>query len=220
MKNISIVHVSPSLLSPNPWNSNQVGPEMEQRLRASIEEFGLYKPIIVRENVEGNLEILGGEHRWRVAASMGLEVIPIVNVGPLDDRRAKTMGLADNGQYGEDDAGKLALILKDIGIEDVQTLLPYSSEDIAGMFAIADVDLVNLGFDDDENVPPLPDAGAARPTVTHELMRFKVPVEDRERVEKLIQSVIKSNGLNAEQDSMVAAGMALVVICNAAREHV
>lgn len=192
---------------------------MEQRLRASIEEFGLYKPIIVRVAADGALEILGGEHRWRAASQMGLETVPIVNVGALDDRRAKAMGLADNGQYGEDDAGKLALILKDIGVEDVQLLLPYSSEDLAGMFAVADVDLENLGFDDNEDVAPLPDAGAVRPTVTHELMRFKVPVEDRERVERLIQTVIKTKGLSAEQDSMVAAGMALVEICNAAREQ-
>lgn len=218
-RHIQIEHVAPGVLRPNPWNSNSVGPEMEQRLRASIEEFGLYKPIIVRVAADGALEILGGEHRWRAASQMGLETVPIVNVGTLDDRRAKAMGLADNGQYGEDDAGKLALILKDIGVEDVQLLLPYSSEDLAGMFAVADVDLVNLGFDDDKDVPPLPDAGAVRPTVTHELMRFKVPVEDRERVERLIQTVIKTKGLSAEQDSMVAAGMALVEICNAAREQ-
>jgi ParB family chromosome partitioning protein len=218
-RNIEIVHVTPNLLSPNPWNSNSVGPEMEQRLRASIEEFGLYKPIIVRELSDGSLQILGGEHRWRVACQMGLALVPIVNVGPLEDRRAKAMGLADNGQYGEDDASKLALILQDIGVEDVQNLLPYSAQDLAGMFAAADVDLANLGFDDNDEVPPLPDAGATRPTVTHELMRFKVPVEDRERVERLIQNVIKTKGFAAEQDSMVAAGMALVEICNAARDH-
>lgn len=218
-RNIQIEHVEPSRLSPNPWNSNSVGPEMEQRLRASISEFGLYKPIVVRVNSAGDLEILGGEHRWRVAMQMGLATVPIVNVGTIDDRRAKTLGLADNGQYGEDDAGKLALILQDIGVEDVQNLLPYSAEDLAGMFAVAEVDLVNLGFDDASDVPPLPDAGAARPTITHELMRFKVPVEDRERVERLIQNVIKAKGLVAEEDSMVAAGMALVEICNAAREQ-
>ena len=50
-------------------------------------------------------------------------------------------------------------------------------------------------------------------------MRFKVPVEDRERVEKLIQTVIKTRGLQSEQDSLVAAGMALVEVCNAAKEQ-
>lgn len=220
MKTIEIEYVSPARLRPNPWNSNRVGPEMEQRLRASIDDLGLYKPILVRVNAVGELEILGGEHRWRVATDMGMEKVPVINLGAMDDRRAKLLGLADNGQYGEDDAGMLAAILRDIGVEDVQAMLPYSGEDLAGMFAAAEVDLVNLGFDDDgADVPPLPDAGAARPTITHELMRFKVPIADRERVEKLIQNVIKTKGLATEEDSMVAAGMALVEICNAAREQ-
>lgn len=217
-RQLQIDHVPVDRLRPNPWNSNSVGPEMEQRLSASIDEFSLYKPIVCRELSDGALEILGGEHRWRAARAKGFETVPVVNLGAMDDKRAKALSLADNGQYGHDDAGKLAAVLRDIGVETVEALLPYTQEDLAGMFAAAEVDLDNLGFDDDEDVPPLPDASAVRPAVTHELMRFKVPVEDRERVERLIQHVIKTSGFAAEQDSMVAAGMALVVIANAAKD--
>ncbi len=217
---IEIEHLPPQGLSPNPWNSNRVGPEMEQRLRASIEKFGFYKPIIVREVADGSLQILGGEHRWRVACNMGLDTVPVVNLGRIGDKQAKTIGLADNGQYGEDDALKLAEILRDIGEFDVGELLPYTEADLAGMFAATEVDLDSLGFDDDtspeESTKSLDDL--TRQTITHELMRFKVPVEDRERVQKFIEHVINTRGLKTEEDSLVAAGMALVEIVNAAKE--
>lgn len=192
---------------------------MEKRLRASVEKFGIYKPIVCRELKDGSLQILGGEHRWRIACNMGLETVPVVNLGQMSDKRAKTLGLADNGQYGEDDALKLSAILRDIGQEEVELVLPYTESDLAGMFAATGVDLDSLGFDDDELDPTTDKVeDAVRSTITHELMRFKVPVEDRERVQKFIEHVISTRGLKSEEDSMVAAGMALVEIVNAARE--
>lgn len=190
---------------------------MEERLRASILRFGFYKPVIARELPGGNLQILGGEHRWRVASAMGLETIPVVNLGQVTEKQAKTIGLADNGRYGDDDSLRLAEILRDIGKDEVELLLPYSEEDLAGMFAASEVDLDSLGFDEEE-LSPADDLLTPRATVTHELMRFKVPVEDRDRVQKFIEHVIASKGLKSEEDSMVAAGMALVEIVNAAKE--
>jgi ParB family chromosome partitioning protein len=215
---IEIQHLAPEVLSPNPWNSNKVGPDMERRLRASVEKFGIYKPIICRELSDGSLQILGGEHRWRVACNMGLQSIPVVSVGQIDDVAAKTLGLADNGQYGEDDALKLADILREIGQDDVEVLLPYTETDLAGMFAAASIDLDSLGFDSDVDDELPPATETPRPTATHELMRFKVPIEDRERVQKFIEHIVSSRGLKSEEDSMVAAGMALVEIVNAAKE--
>jgi ParB-like chromosome segregation protein Spo0J len=212
-----IEHLDPGLLRPNAWNSNRVGPEMEKRLRASILEFGLYKPIIVRQGTDGTLEILGGEHRWRVASDMGYKTVPVVNLGAMSDEDAKLLGLADNGQYGEDDSALLTQILKDIGQDRVNEFLPYSDGDLAGMFAVSEIDLDSLGFDDDDTPELKPDA-AVRPAITHELMRFKVPVEDRERVQKFIEHVVNTRGLKTEADSMVASGMALVLVVNAARE--
>lgn len=216
---IEVQNVDASGLSPNPWNPNSVGPEMELRLEESIRRFGLYKPIITRELPGGGLQILGGEHRWRAARRLGMATVPVVNLGPIDDARAKAIGLADNGRYGEDDALRLGAILRELGEGDVISFLPMSEQDLAGIFAAESIDLDDMGIDDHED--PLPDASKIdplRPTLTHALMRFKVPIEDQARVEQLIQAVIKKDGLASEDDSMVAAGMALVRIVNAARE--
>lgn len=66
-----IEYVEIDSLHPNPWNSNQVGPEMEARLAASLGELDFYKPILVRQLSDGRLQILGGEHRWRSAKGLG-----------------------------------------------------------------------------------------------------------------------------------------------------
>jgi ParB-like chromosome segregation protein Spo0J len=217
---IEIRYAAPATLLPNPWNSNVVGPEMEARLEESIRRMGFYKPIVVRELPDGSLQILGGEHRTRAAQRMGIAEVPYVNLGHIPDSQAKAIGLADNGRYGEDDALKLGEILKDLGGEDVTKFLPYTEQDLAGIFAADSIDLDMLGLDDEEKgeetIPTL--EKPERPTITHALMRFKVPVEDQARVEAFISHVVKTNGFKAEEDSMVAAGMALVAIVSAARE--
>lgn len=217
-ENIEIRHIAPGKLTPNPWNSNRVGPEMEQRLRASIEEFGLYKPIIARK-VGDQLQILGGEHRWRIAYEKGMETVPVVILEGITDERAKLLGLADNGQYGQDDAVALSAVLESIGIDDVMAMLPYEEKDLAGLLAksaAVEIDIDNIGFDEHEEVKPIEEV--LRATITHDLMRFKVPVEDREMVQKFVESVIKTRGLTGEGDSLISAGMALVEIVKLAKE--
>lgn len=226
---IEIQHLAPQDLQPNPWNTNKLDAAAESKLEASILEFGelggLYKPVICRELDDGSLQILGGEHRTRAAARMGLATVPVVNVGRMSDLRAKALGLADNGQYGQDDAEGLAALLAEFkeGAAELLDILPYTEEDLAGIYASTSIDLDTIGnltdADDVDHGLPDPNDLPARATITHELMRFKVPVQDRERVEQLINSVIKNRGLKAEQDSLVAAGMALVEVCNAAKEH-
>lgn len=215
---IQIEYIEPARLQPNPWNSNRVSPEMEARIESSIREFGFIKPIVVRRLEDGTLQILGGEHRTRKAVEMGIAKVPVVVLEGVDDKRAKALGLIDNGRYGEDDSIKLNEILHELG-EEFLDVLPYDEQDLAGIFASSKLDLDDLGFDEKDDSGDLPALNdLQRPTITHELMRFKVPVEDREKVSKFIEQVIKSKGLSSEQDSMVAAGMALVEIVNAARE--
>ena len=225
IKPLEVVYVSPDLLNPNSWNSNRVTPEMEKRLRASIKEFSFYKPIIVREveNEYGEIElqILCGEHRWRAALDMKMKLVPVLNLGPIDDVMAKTISLSDNAQFGADDNELLEQVLRDIGMDNIQ-LLPYDDQDLAGMFEAAAIDLDTLGIDDEEgdisNAKTLEEVVSSRPKQTHVLMRLKVPVEDQERVELMLRRIGQENGYAADGDSMVAAGMALVDLVVAAEK--
>lgn len=170
--------------------------------------------------MDGELQILGGEHRTRKAAEMGIEEVPVVILEDISDKRAKALGLADNGRYGEDDALKLSSILSDIGTEFLD-MLPFDDQDLAGIFAASSVNLDDIGFtDEDESSIGLESlADAPRASITHELMRFKVPIEDREAVESFIKHVVKTKGLSSEPDSMIQVGMALVEIVKVAKGH-
>ena len=100
--------LDPVDLEPNPWNTNIVTPENERKLEASIKRLGFFRPVIVREiakspNSETGYQILGGEHRAETAVRLGINQIPVINLGPIDDLQAKEIGIADNARYGVDD---------------------------------------------------------------------------------------------------------------------
>ena len=199
----------PRKLRPNPWNTNVVDAANETKLEESLKKFGMFKPVIVRELPTGELEILGGEHRAGAAVRLGIKDIPIMNLGPIGDAEAKKIGLVDNGRYGNDDSLQLAALLKELGdIEDLASFMPYSDQDFNNIMDAADIDL-----DDLASLPELDPASKPAPLLsappTHTMMRFKVPIEDAERIGELINHVIKVQGLSGS-DSLTNAGDALV----------
>lgn len=208
---ISITDLDVKQLYSNEWNSNIVTPENEDRIKASLERFGMFRPIIARQvkNQDG-YQILGGEHRWKVASKMGYETIPVINLGYIDDKKAKEIGLVDNGRYGDDDVLMLSELLKDLGdADDLMSFMPYTNDELTNIFASSDIAFDDLGFDDneDDNTPPLTIAEKA--IQTHNIMRFKVPVEDSKFIETLIETTMKKQGYT-DDDSMMNAGNAIV----------
>lgn len=197
-------------LRPNPWNTNVVSPDNEAKLDESLKRFGVFKPILVRQ-VGKDLEILGGQHRWEAAKRLGLSTVPVVNLGAIDDATAKEVGLVDNGRYGVDDAEGLASLLKNLGKpSDLATFLPYSDKELEVIFKTDELDFDSLDIDgDDDEIELKPTETSGGPT--HQIMRFKVPVEDAEWISSLISKVIKTQGLT-DSDSLTNAGDALVHI--------
>ncbi len=207
---INTLELAPGDLKPNPWNSNVVSPENEAKLEESIKRFGVFKPVIVRKLKNGDYQIIGGEHRATVAARMGIATIPVIDLGQIDDKKAKEISLVDNGRFGEDDIYKLSEIIKDIGgIGEIADFMPYSDKELDEMFsstilAMDGLDALDVPLDDEEI--ELPKNTAMR---THQIMRFKVPNEDVDAITKLIEKTIKSQGFT-ESDSLTNAGDALV----------
>ncbi len=208
------LELKPSQLRKNSWNTNKVSPENERKIRASLERNGIFKPIIVRETKDGEYEILGGQHRWEQAIELGLETIPVFNLGEIDDNRAKEIGLADNARYGSDDTVELAELLKSLGdIEELQNFLPYGASDFDAIFT-ANIALDELEIDEDLEVEletPEEIEPVTKPTKTHTLMRFKVPIADAERITALIASTQKEYGFT-KADELTNVGDALVQI--------
>lgn len=209
---LKIDWVSPNKLTKNTWNSNVVDPENEAKIEASMDRFGMFKPILVREH-EGSLEILGGEHRVSIAVKKGLLSVPIINLGPIDDDKAKEIGLVDNGRYGSDDAYLLNDLIQSLSDQDsLTTFLPMSNDDIDTLFASSSIDVDELTFDDDDdNTEDNLSETNSSSIQTHQIMRFKVPVEDADAVMQQIDQIIKEQNFT-ESDSLTNAGDALVYL--------
>lgn len=68
-----------------------------QTLADSITNQGLMQPILVRELLAGQFEIIAGERRWRAAMMAGLETVPVL-VRNIPDESAAVMALIENIQ--------------------------------------------------------------------------------------------------------------------------
>jgi ParB family transcriptional regulator, chromosome partitioning protein len=212
---LQLLEVPVGELSPNPWNTNQVSPENEAKLDESLKRFGVFKPILVRQTDSGVLEILGGEHRWGAAKRAGLATVPVINLGKIDERRAKEIGLIDNGRYGDDDTLALAGLLRELGGDDVASFLPYTESDLDSIFSASNIALDDLDLDTDRTLSEL--ASAAKASPTSQVMRFKVPVEDVEWASAVLKHVMRVEGYSSE-DSLSNAGNALVHILKTFKE--
>ena len=203
-------------LKGNPWNPNVMDSAAEKKLDASLKRLGVFKPIIVRE-LEDTLEIIGGHHRWESAKRIGLEEVPIINLGDVDEKTAKEIGLADNGRWGHDDTGLLADLLGTLDSDDLTEFLPYNDADIEAIFVANSVDLDDLDLDDDDDDIDLSPEDKAPPT--HTIMRFKVPVLDAEELSAKIKRTIEEQGYT-DSDSLTNAGDALVYLLGDEREEI
>lgn len=209
--------LDPGLLKPNPWNTNILTPENEAKLEASIKRLGFFRPAVVREIVnsrsgEQEFEILGGEHRIQVAAKLGIKA-SIINLGPIDDLKAKEIGMVDNARYGVDDSIALAELIKEMGNSDQLTeFLPYTENEFVELFASTEIDLDGLDLDEnfereEENAEVEPISPKA--PKTHTIIRFKISNRDAEDLTRLIEATKQAQGFTSS-DELTNAGDALV----------
>ncbi len=133
---MKIEQIAVDQIHANFWNVNRMSDAMRQKLKRYIEREGLVQPLVVRPHpsIEGEYELLGGEHRWRVCREeLGFKSLPCVVV-ELDDKRAKILSVNLNSMTGETVPSLLSNLLNDLNqdmpIEDMVALLPYEKRDI------------------------------------------------------------------------------------------
>lgn len=199
-------------LKPNPWNTNQLTPEAENRLDESVRRNGMFKPIIVRELSDGSFEIVGGHHRWESCIRLGIVEVPIHNLGAIDDRKAKEISVLDNGRYGSDDIVSLGALLKEIAPQDeLQSFMPFDTGELEAFSASADIDFDTLSetheLEESEEIIEKPE----KRVKTHVTMRFSVPIANHGFLERVIADVIKENGFD-DADALINAGDALMAL--------
>ncbi len=85
-------HVVPSPLQPR----MQFGESPLDDLVESIRQHGIIQPLIVRA-VNGKLELIAGERRWRACGKLGLATVPVIE-REASDRDVLEMALIENLQ--------------------------------------------------------------------------------------------------------------------------
>lgn len=84
-------------IKPNPYQPRQTFDEEKlQELAASIKEFGIVEPLVVRTK-GSKYELVAGERRLRAAKLAGLETVPVV-VKEYDDVKLMEIALVENIQ--------------------------------------------------------------------------------------------------------------------------
>lgn len=206
-----------------PWNSNVVSPENEEKIRASITRLGMFKPLLVRELPMLKLskppkpvyECIGGWHRCEQAIVLGMETVPVINLGSMPDERAKEISLADNARYGIDDSFRLSELIADLDRGALEAVLPWSDRDIASITSSLAVEIDNLDIDsviqpdpEDEGEPEEPKQRIAK---THTIIRARVPIETGARISRVLSDVMRQEGFTQEDD-LTNAGDALAFV--------
>ncbi len=139
-------------LKPNRWQPRSSFDDLElEALAASIRTQGLVQPLVVTIDSDGTYSIVAGERRWRAARLAGLEEVPVVIRGDLDDRSRLELALVENLQRSDlnalEEAEAYATLQEKFGL---------SQEEIAVR------------------------VGKGRTTITNSLRLLKLPQEIRE----------------------------------------
>ncbi len=92
VRRVALDQIVPSPLQPR----KSFTPEHLAELMDSIREHGIIQPLIVRQ-VNGLLELIAGERRWRAARELNLKEVPLI-IREASDRDVLEMALIENLQ--------------------------------------------------------------------------------------------------------------------------
>jgi ParB family transcriptional regulator, chromosome partitioning protein len=127
-----------------PWNPNRMDEASINRLKQSINHYGLVQPLVVRPIGKDKYEVLSGNQRLRVLVDQSMKEVPCVIVR-LDDSEAMLLAESLNSIRGEDDLALKGVVLKtilhSIPKDKVLSLLPETAESLDALSTIGQEDL-------------------------------------------------------------------------------
>ncbi len=114
-------------ISPNPRQPRRhFDPESLAELAASIREYGVIQPLLVRPVSEGNYELIAGERRLRAAKVAGLETVP-VTIRSATGQNSLELAIIENLQREDINAMECARayqhLIQDFGLTQEQVSL-------------------------------------------------------------------------------------------------
>jgi ParB family chromosome partitioning protein len=93
----SVQKIAPELIVPNPFQPRKTfNDDSLQELAASIQEFGIIQPLLIRRQGD-NYELIAGERRLRASKLAGLTEVPVI-IRELDDKEMAELAMIENLQ--------------------------------------------------------------------------------------------------------------------------
>ncbi|MEZ5386791.1 MAG: ParB/RepB/Spo0J family partition protein [Prosthecobacter sp.] len=141
-----VQRVAPDQIVPSPlqprkeFQADQLGELME-----SIREHGIIQPLIVRR-VNGKLELIAGERRFRASRELGLKELPVI-VRDASDKDVLEMALIENlqreGLNPIEEAQAYSRLAKDFGMrqEDIAQRVGKNRATVANTMRLLDLPL-------------------------------------------------------------------------------
>tara|TARA_R110000803_G_scaffold28011_8_gene65116 strand:- start:6623 stop:7036 length:414 start_codon:yes stop_codon:yes gene_type:complete len=109
-RRLVIEYVAGADLMPNEYNPNVHDATSFDLLVRSLGYFGFTQPIVVDRATN---EIIDGENRWRAAAVLGIDEVPVCYV-ELNDAERKTATIIHNRARGSEVEAQIAIVEQDI----------------------------------------------------------------------------------------------------------
>ncbi|MEV7632764.1 ParB/RepB/Spo0J family partition protein [Microbacterium sp. NPDC089318] len=134
---VRLIQVDPNSIVPNPRQPRTHFDEDHlAELVHSVREFGVLQPVIVRQNADGEYELIMGERRTRAAREAGLDAIPAILRETADEdllRDALLENLHRSQLNPLEEASAYQQLLEDFGItqEELATRIGRSRPQIS-----------------------------------------------------------------------------------------
>lgn len=168
--------------------------------------YGFIDPVTVRRHpdLDGQYQIIDGEHRWMAAVDLGLGAIPLSLIDPCPDVVAKKLTVVLNEIHGSPDRQLLGALLgelQDAG-DDLMNALPFTQVDIEGLLGE-----VGAGM-----APPEPEAPKDRSDEEWFSINARLPMEFMETWQNAVDTV-RGQVERLHDDPKIQAGQVLEVMC-------
>lgn len=158
VSDLEVVYRDPAELSGYDRNARTHSPEQLRQIRRSMEEFGVYNPLLLRDDEK----TIGAGHGRQGAALLkpALERVPTITLRGLTDDQWRALVIADN-KLAENAGWDEALLRLELGELQADgfdlSLVGFSSLELRGLFATEE------GNTDPDDVPPAPEIPVSRP---------------------------------------------------------
>ena len=95
---MKVVQIPLRMIRPNPEQPRKIFTSEElDELAASIREYGVLQPLLVKRGPERTFTLIAGERRFRAAALAGLERVPVI-IKDLENKESALIALVENVQ--------------------------------------------------------------------------------------------------------------------------